>query len=290
MTENKRRLETTDDKKLKTRKVLRPTIAGTKASQARAKAINAQIHDKPTTHTVKRKRQADAPTLSSTYKMTAAGLKERPSWDLRGKVADMTQLIELNNQKLDELRKFKRELEVAKDEKESQEKEAIQKAAQLRTELQEMERAHAINRENIHASQRIEYQKLEDDQLHYTRRLTTIEIEVADARRKLESEMTQLEHVQLENEALEASIQSISTQFETADQESRELDKAIDALERSIKEKEDEIVSKEKKTETVESTVQQLQSQLNEAETDRTRILNKIKDLEVKMAKKKKAA
>ncbi|KAI8356079.1 hypothetical protein EDC96DRAFT_576814 [Choanephora cucurbitarum] len=279
MTENRK----LDDKK-KTRKILKPTIAGTKASQARAKAINAQIHDRPTP--LKRKRQADAPTLSSTYKMTAAGLKERPSWDLRGKVADMTQLIELNNQKLDELRKFKRELEITKDEKESQEKEAIQKAAQLRTELQEMERAHAINRETIHASQRIEYQKLEDDQLHYTRRLTTIEIEVADAKRKLESEMTQLEHVRLENDALKASIQSISTQFETADQESRELDKAIETLERSIRQKEEENETKERKTETIESTVQQLQAQLNEAETDRSRLLNKIRDLEVKVSKK----
>jgi hypothetical protein len=36
---------------------------------------------------------------------------------------------------VDDLRKFKRELEVLKDEKESQEKEALQKAANLRAEL-----------------------------------------------------------------------------------------------------------------------------------------------------------
>jgi hypothetical protein len=36
---------------------------------------------------------------------------------------------------VEELRKFKRELEITKEEKESQEKEAIQRAAALRTEL-----------------------------------------------------------------------------------------------------------------------------------------------------------
>jgi hypothetical protein len=37
---------------------------------------------------------------------------------------------------VEELRQFKRELEITKDEKESEEKEALQKAAALRTKLQ----------------------------------------------------------------------------------------------------------------------------------------------------------
>ena len=64
------------------------------------------------------------------------------------------------------------------------------------------------------------------------------------------------------------------------------MDKAIETLERSIRQKEEENETKERKTETIEFTVQQLQAQLNEAETDRSRLLNKIRDLEVKVSKK----
>ncbi|KAI8075461.1 uncharacterized protein B0P05DRAFT_547596 [Gilbertella persicaria] len=288
MTESKKRTASpTLDKKTKVRRLAPPpSITGTKASQARAKAINAQLHNKPDGSTVKKRKTAEAPTLSSSYRMAAAGLKERPAWDLRGKVADMTQLIEMNNQKLDELRKFKQELEIAKDEKESQEKEAIQKAAQLRTELQEMERRHVSNIEDIHASQRVEYQKLEDDSLHFSRRLTTIEIEVTDARRKLENELAQLDQIRQENDILRESIERTSNQFENAESESRGLDKDIKSLENSLLQKEDEIQKKEKSTKTIDVSVEELQTKLTEAEADRERILNKIKNLEVKKKSK----
>ncbi|KAI8638799.1 hypothetical protein BD408DRAFT_11145 [Parasitella parasitica] len=200
-----------------------PAIVGTKASMARAKAVNAQIAGNKSG--LPRKKKPEEPkSLAKSFKTTAAGLKERPAWDLRGKVADMTNMFEMNKQRLDELHKFKRELEITKDEKESQEKEALQKAAALRTELQELERNHTINIEELNANQRIEYQQLEDDSLNHSRRLTALEVEVDDVKRRLHAEVKQLDQIKEENEALRTSIETTSSEFQNLDDESRALD------------------------------------------------------------------
>lgn len=62
----------------------RPSIVGTKASEARAKAIKtAQLS--ATRSTPKRKRAAtEQPnTTVKSYHTTASALKQRPAWDLR---------------------------------------------------------------------------------------------------------------------------------------------------------------------------------------------------------------
>jgi PII-like signaling protein len=65
-----------------------------------------------------------------------------------------------------------------------------------------MERQHTIDIEDLHAEHRVESQRLEDDILNYSRRLATIEIEVSDARRKLDKELNQLDQIRQENQAL----------------------------------------------------------------------------------------
>lgn len=62
----------------------RPAIVGTKATQARAKAIQSQLStSKP--NLVKRKKPTaeDPNTLVKSYHTTASELKQRPAWDLR---------------------------------------------------------------------------------------------------------------------------------------------------------------------------------------------------------------
>ena len=125
---------------------------------------------------------------------------------------------------MDELNNFKRELEITKSEKESQEKDTLQKAAALRTQLQEIERNHIINIEDLNANQRIEYQRLEDDNLNHSRRLTTIETEVSDAKRRLEVEVRQLDQMKEENEALRNSIESLSIEYNDLDNENKNLE------------------------------------------------------------------
>lgn len=125
---------------------------------------------------------------------------------------------------MEELHGFKRELEITKSEKESQEKETLQKAAALRTQLQEMERTHTIDIEELNANQRIEYQRLEDDNLNFSRRLTTIETEVTDAKRRLEVEVKQLDQIKQDNQALTASIGTTTAAFEKLDHENRHLE------------------------------------------------------------------
>lgn len=125
---------------------------------------------------------------------------------------------------VDELNGFKRELEITKSEKESQEKDTLQKAAALRTQLQEIERNHTINIEDLNANHRIEYQRLEDNNLNHSRRLNTIETEVSDAKRRLEVEVRQLDRMKEENEALRSSIESLSIEYDDLDNENRNLE------------------------------------------------------------------
>lgn len=63
----------------------RPRVVGTKASQARAKAITAQL-DSTKPKVPQRKRPAvlaETDPLAKSYHTKASGLKQRPSWDLR---------------------------------------------------------------------------------------------------------------------------------------------------------------------------------------------------------------
>lgn len=125
---------------------------------------------------------------------------------------------------MEELNGFKRELEILNSEKESEEKETLQKAAALRTQLQEMERKHTVDIEELNANQRIEYQRLEDDNLNFSRRLSTIETDVTDAKRRLDVELKQLDQIKQDNEALKASIDTTTAALEKLDHESRHLE------------------------------------------------------------------
>ncbi|KAL0140066.1 hypothetical protein V8B55DRAFT_1503833 [Mucor lusitanicus] len=260
----------------------RPPITATKASLARAKAVNAQLTGTKPGAARRKKPEEEPKTLARSFKTTAAGLKERPAWDLRGKVTDMTNLYKMNMQRLEELHGFKRELEITKSEKESQEKETLQKAAALRTQLQEMERTHTIDIEELNANQRIEYQRLEDDNLNFSRRLTTIETEVTDAKRRLEVEVKQLDQIKQDNQALTASIGTTTAAFEKLDHENRHLESDMKKLQESLRLKEKEIEGKESKLAQIDVSVQALESKLADSNADRERLLNKIKDLEVK--------
>lgn len=65
-------------------KKLRPAIVGTKATQARAKAIKSQLSTSKPNTIKKRKPAAEDPnTLVKSYHTTASELKKRPAWDLR---------------------------------------------------------------------------------------------------------------------------------------------------------------------------------------------------------------
>jgi hypothetical protein len=63
----------------------RPSIVGTKASEARAKAIKSAQMSGSRSHAPKRKRPPteEPNTLVKSYHTTASGLKQRPAWDLR---------------------------------------------------------------------------------------------------------------------------------------------------------------------------------------------------------------
>jgi hypothetical protein len=88
MTESRKRPTTPSHNTSNAKRVARarPAIVGTKATQARAKAIQSQLStSKP--NLVKRKKPTaeDPNTLVKSYHTTASELKQRPAWDLRVK-------------------------------------------------------------------------------------------------------------------------------------------------------------------------------------------------------------
>ncbi|GAA5814639.1 hypothetical protein MFLAVUS_008138 [Mucor flavus] len=258
---------------------LPPRIVPTKASQARDRAITASLAPP---RPIKRRKAilAETDPLAKSYHTKASVLKERPSWDLRGKVQDMTNLYKLNVERLNGLTKFRRELEVTRDEKESQEKEALQKAASLRTELTTIERNHVIELSDLHANQRIEYQKLEDNKLNFARRLNSLETEVSDARNRLMNTSRQLDQETVDNAHLKTSIEKISIAFEEAEAETRLIKSKMEKINTSIAERVYEIEIKRGEIKKVDGTVDELKAKLAEAHAVRDRLQGVVKTLE----------
>lgn len=87
----KKRLVTSSSDRSEAKKPkVRPTIVGTKASQARANAIKtaqktAAAAASGTKPQRKKSMNNEPPTLAKTYHTTASSLKQRPAWDLRVK-------------------------------------------------------------------------------------------------------------------------------------------------------------------------------------------------------------
>ncbi|KAG2214292.1 hypothetical protein INT47_000848 [Mucor saturninus] len=260
----------------------RPRVVGTKASQARAKAITAQL-DSTKPKVPQRKRPAvlaETDPLAKSYHTKASGLKERPSWDLRGKVEDMTQLHKFNKERLEKLNQYKLELEVLRDEKESAEKEALLKAQALQAEITTLERNHITNVADLHTNQRIESQQLEDNKLNFDRNLNNLEVEVSEANRRLQTAKGELEQRLSENQSLRDKIIKLQDSYEGAEAEIISLKSKIKHTKSSITEKEYEIEHKRTQIKSVNVNVDDLKSKLAEAHKDRDRLLSIVKDLE----------
>ena len=69
-----------------------------------------------------------------------------------------------------------------------------------------MERKHASNVVDLHTTHRIEYQQLVDDSLIYQRKLQTHEIELNDAKARLENEVKQVENIKQANQREKVGI------------------------------------------------------------------------------------
>lgn len=95
----KKRLASPSTEKPGPKKIARPSIVATKASQARADAIrsaqrSAAAAANGTTSKVHRKKPDDnsnnnskkTPTLAKSYHTKASSLKQRPAWDLRVRI------------------------------------------------------------------------------------------------------------------------------------------------------------------------------------------------------------
>ncbi|KAI9303809.1 hypothetical protein BJ944DRAFT_164780 [Cunninghamella echinulata] len=211
---------------------------------------NIRVKSKTTTTTTTNSTPAKRKSVT-----TKESLKKRPAWDMRGKISDLEAQLEKSNDKLKGLYQFRDELQVLKEDKESERKEAIQRAVTLKAELQQLEKDHLQEVENINSQQRIHYQELEDKQLIYKRRVTTIEIELEDANRRYKDAEKKSTNVMQEHQMLERFSGTLAD---------RERDIA----------KQEKILAKE------QPATESAERKLQEAESHRKKLQSVIKELE----------
>ncbi|CAO3687996.1 unnamed protein product [Rhizopus stolonifer] len=192
----------------------------------------------------------------------------------------MSEMYKLNMKTLGELRGFKTEYEIIKEDKESQVKEVLEHVKALKLNFHSLERKHADDIEDLHTQQRIEYQRLEDENLNHSRRLAAREIEANDEKRKLDASLSESEKITQENNKLMENIEKSSTLFKEAELKQQQLISKLDRAEMSIADHENETKAMKKRIESVSNAVQSRQEKLSEAHKVRDRLLEKIKHLE----------
>ncbi|KAI8973578.1 hypothetical protein BDF20DRAFT_660043 [Mycotypha africana] len=260
-----------------------PTIVGTRASMARAKAINAHLRSQSnSTSTARKRRREGVESSDQVLKRKTQELNQKPAWDLRGRIDDMTNLYELNMKTLAELKKFKQEFDIIKDEKETEEKRAFQQVASLKAELLEMDRQHERKIVEIKAAQRVEKQKIEDEEFNHSRRLHSMKVEAETLTEQLEREEEKVKTIQEKNHKLRQSIEKLENKVQNFTEEDKQLTEELEHLERVLEEKNKQISERTKILESKKKYMAEIDKKLTESNTDRERLRKKIAELEAK--------
>ncbi|CAO3645133.1 unnamed protein product [Cunninghamella blakesleeana] len=199
---------------------------------------------------------------------------------MRGKISDLEIQLEKSNDKLKGLYKFRDDLQVLKEDKESERKEAIQRAVSLKAELQQLEKDHTQEVENINSQQRIHFQELEDKQLNYKRRVTTIEIELDDANRRYKEAEKKSNSVMQEHQQLEIKLRQMTTQTNNIDDELKRIDIKLERFGGTLADRKRDIAKQEKILAREQPITESAEKKLQEAENHRIKLQSIIKDLE----------
>ncbi|CAO3622960.1 unnamed protein product [Cunninghamella echinulata] len=199
---------------------------------------------------------------------------------MRGKISDLEAQLEKSNDKLKGLYHFRDELQVLKEDKESERKEAIQRAVALKAELQQLEKDHLQEVENINSQQRIHYQELEDKQLIYKRRVTTIEIELEDANRRYKDAEKKSTNVMQEHQLLENKLRQMTTQTINIEEELKRIDTKLERFGGTLADRERDIAKQEKILSKEQPATESAERKLQEAESHRKKLQSVIKELE----------
>ncbi|KAI8067122.1 hypothetical protein BC940DRAFT_301352 [Gongronella butleri] len=211
---------------------------------------------------------------------TIESLKKRPSWDMRGKVSDLEELLATSNEKLHGLYKFRDELQVLKDDKESERKDAIQQAVALKAEMQRMDKEHEQEIENMNAQQRIHYQELEDKHLIYKRRVTTIELELQDCQRKWADADKRASQVMQEHQQLEAKMDQVRKEMESMDHEIQAMDLKLQRFGGTLQERERAIAQQQAILDKEAPATERAEAKLKEVQANRHALEAMIKELQ----------
>ncbi|KAI7867601.1 hypothetical protein BDF14DRAFT_1743034 [Spinellus fusiger] len=169
------------------------------------------------------------PTIAS----IAADLKQRPKWDMRGKMGDMEKLVALNRDKLGELVRFQKDLQVKAEIKDSETKAALYREEELKAELQTLEKEHQLAMEEAQLKQKIYLQELVDEHRIYKRQNASYDLANSDLRRQVESKRKRRDIDAAENEHImvDEKMSQIHIKLERTQQTIAEKEKKMQSLE-----------------------------------------------------------
>ncbi|ORX61331.1 hypothetical protein DM01DRAFT_1380258 [Hesseltinella vesiculosa] len=248
-----------------------PTTAPRKPAQPIQKPIQKQPLQKSNPPPQQEKKRKSMTTIES--------LKKRPAWDMRGKVSDLEKVLAKSHDKLNGLYKFRDDLQVMKEDKESERKEAIQRAVTLKSELQALDKEHEQEIENMNAQQRIHHQELEDKQLIHKRRIATIEIEYEDCKRKWKEADKRTNQVMQEHQQLETKIDQLRKEMDTMDEDMDAMGLKLQRYGGELTDRERDIARQQAIFDTEQPVTEGAVAKLKEMHQHRHRLQKKIDDL-----------
>ncbi|KAJ8651927.1 hypothetical protein O0I10_012498 [Lichtheimia ornata] len=194
-----------------------PTVATTRATAVRAAAIRSQ-NNITTTTTTKRKRPATTTTThpqratangdTKSKNNNAAGQqpKPRPHWDIRGRIRDMEERLQQDQEKIAELEKYRDGLMSTVEDKESEIQEYTRRLGEADAELKTLEKKHKQEIEDTQARCNARIQELEDKQQHRRRQIANAEMDLEDVKRKMDDAQRNANKALEEHQALKKTI------------------------------------------------------------------------------------
>ncbi|CDH58180.1 predicted protein [Lichtheimia corymbifera JMRC:FSU:9682] len=193
-----------------------PTLATTRATAVRAAAIRSQNNSTTTTTTTttKRKRPAttNGDTKSKNNNATGQQPKPRPHWDIRGRIRDMEERLQQDQEKsmllygFAELEKYRDGLMSTVEDKESEIQDYTRRLGEADTELKTLEKKHKQEIEDTQARCNARIQELEDKQQHRRRQIATAEMDLEDVKRKMDDAQRNADKALEEHQALKKTI------------------------------------------------------------------------------------
>ncbi|KAG0169986.1 kinesin-like nuclear fusion protein [Apophysomyces sp. BC1034] len=253
--------------------IVRSTVAS-RASSASIRRTHSSVSSSASAST-----STSITAKSSPAKDPATGPKKRQSWDMRGKINDMEELLEKDQSKIGEEEHLMQDLQSTVTNKESQAHEAIQRVAELEVDFKLTVQKQSQEIEGLKMSHKAQSQELENENQRNKKRMVELEEEfrtIQDSKVKAENE---LQNELAEKATLRATIAQNSASFAEVEAELRILKQKLERSDGTLFEREKAIEKLKEQLTLTKGKTYETETRLLEEETTRRRLHNTIQEL-----------